>query len=142
MNVKFLIYQKKKKKKKEKKRLFTPVVLVFLYLHLIFSRAVSLSLTITFRKPYIGSLEIWTIGLWTNGLLDSCKLWHVGPFNYYNVKYQIDSYSADSCAISPSAFLLLNMSIQTDRDANGEIFGGGGGGCGFVIQLARNLGAY
>ena len=25
---------------------------------------------ITFRKPYIASLEIWTIGLWMVGLLD------------------------------------------------------------------------
>ena len=43
---------------------------------------------ITFRKPYIASLEIWKIGLWMDGLLDSCKLWTVGPLDSYNVKYQ------------------------------------------------------
>ena len=36
------------------------------------------------RKPYIASLEIWTFGLWTDGLLDRCKLWTVGPFDYYS----------------------------------------------------------
>ena len=50
-------------------------------------------------------MEIWTIGLWTAGLLDSCKLWTVGPFDCYNVKYQMDDYPTDSCAISPTAFL-------------------------------------
>ena len=54
------------------------------------------------RKPYIASLEIWMIGLWMDGLLDSCKLWTVGPLDYYNVKYQMDDYPADSCAISPT----------------------------------------
>ena len=29
--------------------------------------------TITFRKPYIASLEIWVIGLWTIGLLEGWK---------------------------------------------------------------------
>ena len=54
--------------------------------------------TITFRKPYIASMEIWTIGLWT-----------VGPFNYNLI--QIDNYPADSCTISPTAFLLQNKSF-------------------------------
>ena len=49
---------------------------------------------ITFRKPYIASLEIWMIGLFT-----------VGPFDYNII--QMDDYPADSCAISPMAFLLL-----------------------------------
>ena len=31
----------------------------------------------------------------------------VGPFDYYNVKYQIDEYPTDSCVISPTAFLFL-----------------------------------
>ena len=35
--------------------------------------------TISFRKPYIVSLEIWTIGLWT-----------VGPFDY--ILIQMDDY--------------------------------------------------
>ena len=42
-----------------------------------------------------------------DGLLDGCKLWTVEPFNYYNAKYEMDDYPADSCAISPMAFLLL-----------------------------------
>ena len=50
--------------------------------------------TIISRKPYIASLEIWTIGLWT-----------VGPFDYDLI--QMDGYPADSCAVSPSAFLLV-----------------------------------
>ena len=50
--------------------------------------------TITLRKPYIASLEIWTIGLWTVGSFD-CNL------------IQMDDYPADSCAISPTAFLLI-----------------------------------
>ena len=28
------------------------------------------------------------IGLWTDELLELCKLWTVGPFDYYNIKYQ------------------------------------------------------
>ena len=51
----------------------------------IFSTVVSLSccaFTITFRKPDIASLEIWRLELWTDGLLDTCKLWTVGPFDY------------------------------------------------------------
>ena len=31
-------------------------------------------------KPYI---EVWKLGLWTDGLLDSCELWTVGSFDYY-----------------------------------------------------------
>ena len=65
--------------------------------------------TITFRRPYIASLEIWTTGLWTDGLLDSCKLWTVGPFDNYNVTYQRDDFPVDSCAISPTAFLLQKI---------------------------------
>ena len=61
------------------------------------------------RKPKIAGLEIWTIGLWMDGLLDGCKLWTVRPFDYYNVTYQMDDYTADSCAISPWAFLLDNI---------------------------------
>ena len=33
--------------------------------------------TIIFRKPYIASLEIWTIGLWTVGWLDFGVLDHL-----------------------------------------------------------------
>ena len=44
-------------------------------------------------KPYITSLEIWTIGFWI-----------VGPFDY--ILIQVDDYLADSRAISLSAFLL------------------------------------
>ena len=57
------------------------------------------------HKPYIASLEIWTIGLWMDGLLDSCKLWTVEPFDYYNITHQMNDYPADSCAISITAFL-------------------------------------
>ena len=64
---------------------------------------------ITFRKPFIASLEIWMIGLWMDELLESCKLWTVGLFNYYNVTYQMDDYPADSCATSPTAFLLMSV---------------------------------
>ena len=46
------------------------------------------------RKHYITSLEIWTIGLWT-----------LGPYDY-NL-FQIDDYPAHSCTISPMAFLLV-----------------------------------
>ena len=53
------------------------------------------SYMITFRKPYIASLEIWTIGLRT-----------VGPFDYNLI--QMDDYSADSCLIRPMAFLLAH----------------------------------
>ena len=44
--------------------------------------------------------------IWKDGLLDCCKLWTVGPFDYYNVKYHMDHDPADSCAISRTAFLL------------------------------------
>ena len=37
------------------------------------------------RKPFIVSLEIWTIGLRTDRLFDGCKFWTVGPFDYYSV---------------------------------------------------------
>ena len=62
---------------------------------------------ITFCKPYIASLKIWMIRLWTDGLLDSYKLWTVGPFDYYNVTYPMDDYPADSCAIGSMAFLFV-----------------------------------
>ena len=68
--------------------------------------------TITFRKPYIASMEIWIIGLWTVGLLDcgtvgTLEIWTiglrtVGPFDYNLI--QMDDYLADSCVISPTAF--------------------------------------
>ena len=63
--------------------------------------------TITLHKPYIASLEIWMIRLWTDGLLGSCKLWTVGPFDYYNVTYQMDDYPS---AINPAAFLFFLVS--------------------------------
>ena len=61
--------------------------------------------TITFRKPYITSLEIWMIGLWADGLLDRCKLWTVGPFDYHNVKYQATSLTAVPQALRLSCYL-------------------------------------
>ena len=48
--------------------------------------------TITFHKPYMASLEIWTIGLWA-----------VEPLDYNLI--QMDDYPVDSSAISPTAFL-------------------------------------
>ena len=47
-----------------------------------------------------------------DGLSDWCKLRTVGPFDYYNVKYQMDDYPADNCAISPAAFLLLRWPMR------------------------------
>ena len=52
--------------------------------------------TLTFRKPYIAGLESWTIILWT-----------VGPFDFNLI--QMDDYPTDSCAISPTDFLLLHL---------------------------------
>ena len=42
----------------------------------------------------MASQEIWTVGLWTGGLLGSNKLWTVEPFDYYNVKYQTTPLTA------------------------------------------------
>ena len=87
-------------------------IITFLVLQIfIFSIAASLCFPITFHKPYIACLEIWMIELWTDGMLNGCKLWTVRPFDFtmfnnYNVKYQMDDYPADSCAISPTVFLL------------------------------------
>ena len=52
--------------------------------------------TITFRKRYIASLEICTIGPWTVGWLEiwTTALWTVGPFDY--ILIQMDDYPADS----------------------------------------------
>ena len=57
--------------------------------------------------------KIWMVGLWVDGLLDGCKLWTVGPFDYY-VEYQMDDYLTDSCAISPTAFFLKHGPYITD----------------------------
>ena len=46
------------------------------------------------KTPCIASLEIRTIGLWT-----------VGPFDYNLI--QMDDCPADSCTISPPAFLFI-----------------------------------
>ena len=35
----------------------------------------------------VGSEQIQMIGIWTVGLLDGCKLWTVGPFDYYLLYY-------------------------------------------------------
>ena len=66
----------------------------FMNIHYFLAQLSRCVYTITFRKPYITILEIWMIGLWT-----------VGPFDYNLI--QMDDYQADSCAVSPSAFLLL-----------------------------------
>ena len=68
-----------------------------MYLNTILAQLSRCAYMITFCKPYTASLEIWTIGLWT-----------VGPFDY-NL-FQMDDYPADSCAISPTAFLLVPKS--------------------------------
>ena len=70
--------------------------------------------TITFRKPYIASQKIWTIGL---GTVRWLKIWTiglrtVGPFDYDLI--QIDDYPTDSCTISSSAFLLLPSGSSSD----------------------------
>ena len=35
-------------------------------------------------------IELWKVGNPDDWTLDCCKLWTVGPFDYYNVKYQMD----------------------------------------------------
>ena len=65
--------------------------------------------TIIFCKPYIASLKIWKIGLWTVERLEiwTIGLWTVGPFDY--ILIQMDDYPADSCAISHTAFLFCSL---------------------------------
>ena len=59
---------------------------------------------ITFRKPYIASLEIWTIAL---RQMDCWIVVNFGLVDHYNVKYQMDDCLADSCATSSTAFLFF-----------------------------------
>ena len=78
-------------------KVFVPffcVLVIIRFLYLFLAQLSRCACTITFHKPYIASLEIWMIGLWT-----------IGPFDYNLI--QMNDYRADSCAISPTAFLLI-----------------------------------
>ena len=63
---------------------------------------------ITFRKPYIAGLKIWTFGL-----LGVCKSGRLdfGPFDCNLI--EMDDYPTDGCAISSTAFLFQDL-IQMD----------------------------
>ena len=42
---------------------------------------------ITFRKPYIASLEIWTIGPWNVGRLE---IWTIGLLDHLTIEFNSD----------------------------------------------------